>query len=334
MNYIAIFLVLLALFVQFYEGLFAQKNKSKHDEESIRKVLVEKREKLNISDEERQAFSFKEEPEVIAKSKYVPSQDMITIPINSPVPLSYKTKKEIYELRKKYVQNSIFADPNYEPSEAVFGQIIDNKPWVSMKLCQYESTHKSDIEGPSEESRFINNPALLVAPEYAFYGYPCEEKARRNNNNNETPISIKYYKNKNELVVTYKKLMFCNIPKVDTWFALKGLNARDLGYKYAYVDKSKSTFNFKFKEEYNASNHVVEFQDFIHLGGSCRHEGGCNNGSPNQPPLNFVYPCPKGEGKFVQNKIIYIKLWKERPSSPQQKADIVEKLVIRDSWTE
>ena len=233
------------------------------------------------------------------------------------------------------MRNSIFANPNYEPSESVFGQIVDNKPWVSMKLCKYDATGKADIEGPSEETRFINNPALLIAPEYAFYGHSCEDKALgKGGNRKEVPISITYDKNENEITVTYKHLVYC-IPKGwNAWFSLKGLNARDLGYKYVYIDKEKSTFNFYFKEKVNASNTVVELRDFIHLGGSCSHESGCNNGSPNQPPLNIVYPCVGENGKSVKDKIIYIKLWKEKPSSPQQKADIVEKLVIQKSWVE
>lgn len=43
------------------------------------------------------------------------------VTINKPVSLSYKTKKYVYDLRKEYVNNSIFRDNNYEPSDAVFG---------------------------------------------------------------------------------------------------------------------------------------------------------------------------------------------------------------------
>ena len=58
-------------------------------------------------------------------------ENIINVEINHPTPLSYKTKKEVYDLRKKYVKKSIFDIPNYEPSDEVFGGIEDNKPWIS-----------------------------------------------------------------------------------------------------------------------------------------------------------------------------------------------------------
>ena len=291
-----------------------------------------------VTDDERKAFSFAKQDFVDStvqehtlyqdQTPYQEQVNVIRIPFVYPSNLSYKTKKEIYEIRKKAVQNSIFRNPNYEPSEYVFGQIVDNKPWMSMKLCLNRSDGKADIEGPSEEARYINNPALLVAPEYAFFACYCEDFGKKNLTP-EIPLYLEYHSDKKEIVVVYKRLIYCNIPKVDTWFKFKGLNARDLGFKYMYVDKNKSTFAFKFKEDVNASNVVHEIQDFIHLGGACGQEGGCNNSSPEQPPLNFTNPCDSRYEDHSSEKVIYIKLWKERPKSPEDEADIVEKIVFK-----
>ena len=190
-----------------------------------------------------------------------------------------------------------------------------------MKQCLYERTNKSDIEGASEESRYINNPALLVGVEYAFYDYYCGERGSEEIPYS-TPINMYYGKEKNTIEITFVSLPYCT-QKGKTWYSLKGLNARDLGYKYAYIDKELSTFDIQFVEETNISNSIVEFQDFIHVGGSCGHESGCNNASPNQPSLNFYYSC-EDFTKYSKNKTIYIKLWKNMPNSPAEPADIIQ----------
>lgn len=312
MKYLPLILLIMAALLQFYsqEAIKIQKQETE---------LSEK-----IKREEKQVPINKNTQRETEQTQNV------TIPVNQPIPLSYKTKQEIYEIRKNAIRNSIFQSLNYEPSEEVFGQIEDNKPWVSMKECKYKATGLSDIEGPSEESRFIINPELLVAVGYAFYGYSCEEKETKKLKSS-IPSKIKYNKQKNEISVTYEGLPYCNSSNL-TWYSFLGLNARDLGYKYAYIDKSKSTLDIQFVEEQNIGNSIIEFQDFIHVGGSCSHKEGCNNASPNQPPLNFYYPCTEGNGEPIHGKRIYIKLWKERPQSPEQEADINEKIIFKTLW--
>lgn len=280
----------------------------------------------------------KNKAEPVEEQKNIPPEapKIVSIRVQKPVALSYKTKKEVYDIRKQYVSKLPFVDENYEPSEDVFGQIIDNKPWISIKSCRMSDSGKANIDGPSMESRYIVNPGLLVAAVYPFYSsYPCDHEKYKRNTEYEEPFAIRYDKEKNEVTVTYRNLIYCLRENSPEWFSLKALNARDLGYKYIYVDKERSTFNFYFKEKVNASNTVTEILDYIHLGSSCAHESGCNNGSPNQPPLNFIYPCchDKENAYYVKNRNIYIKLWKEKPSSPQQEADIVENIVFKDSWT-
>lgn len=165
MKYLPLILLIIAALIHFYA------------QESI-KIQKQEEERIKIKLEE---IKLKKEQALInAKAEQTTEETQnITIPVNSPIPLSYKTKEEVYQIRKNYVNNSIFQNSNYEPSEEVYGQIEDNKPWVSMKECQYESTGVSDVEGPSEESRFIINPPLLVGVNYAFYGYSCEKKTNK-----------------------------------------------------------------------------------------------------------------------------------------------------------
>ena len=254
----------------------------------------------------------------------------IKIPFKEPSNLNYKSKEEIYDIRKNAVDNSIFKNPNYYPSNEVFGQIESNKPWNSMRQCLYKETKTSDIIGPSEEDRYISNPELLVAIEYGFYGHYCEDRTSYELKYSK-PESIIYNKEENEIEIIYGGLPYCTIGE-NTWYSFKGLNANDLGYKYAYIDKEKSTFNLNFVESQNISNSIVEFQDFIHLGSSCGHTSGCNNASPDQPALNFFYPCTGEHKEILKDQTIYIKLWKTKPNSPQDKSDITEKIVIKKVW--
>lgn len=246
--------------------------------------------------------------------------------VNPLAYLSGKPKSAIYRLRKKYVAQSLFANPNYQPSEAVFGGIVDGKPWIDANPCSIDGSKRQGTNSFSEESRFITNPNMLVAIEYpfSFSNQPsnwCEDSI-----NQLIPQEINYSKEKNEIIVVYNQLPFM-APVGKSWFyVLNGLNARDLGYKYAYVDNSKSTYKPHYTDSTNISNSVVEFQNYIHLGGSCGYESGCNNGSPRQTYLEFQDNFT--EYKY-RNREIYIKLWKNRPASKNSPADITERIVLR-----
>ncbi len=245
----------------------------------------------------------------------------INIPVNAPVPSSYKTKAEVYNLRKNAVENSIFKNSDYEPSEAVFGQIEDGKPWISMNACEIDG--HSHTDGVSEESRFILNPTVLVAIICDFGKRYCEDGKPLIH---LMPISIKYLEPKKEIIVTYNKLNRYTLNN-NTYYQLNGLNARDFGYKYVYIDKEKTTYDLIFINEKNIGNEVVEFKNYIHAGGSCGISGGCNNGSPNQPMLNFENSHQWGT-PYKQYREIYIKLWKNMPKSPYDEADINERIII------
>ena len=141
------------------------------------------------------------------------------------------------------------------------------------------------------------------------------------------PKKITYNGLKKEISVTYERLPFVTNGN-HAFYTFNGLNARDLGYKYAYVDKKQSTYEPEFTESDNISNTVIEFRNYIHVGGSCKHSQGCNNGSPRQSYLEFKENL---SGNIDKESEIYIKLWKEMPSSPSAKPDIVEKIILEHS---
>lgn len=256
--------------------------------------------------------------------KYKDKQNT-NITVNYPVSLSYLAKEKIYAIRKRYVSQSIFENPNYEPSEFVFGQIESGKPWMRATICGRMEDGKYEINGVSEESRFINNPTVLVALEYPFSvtnpNYPDCDSVQAI----MLPKSISYNGKTNEITVVYR-----NLPVViqnNSFYQFNGINAKDFGYDYFYLDKSKSTYQPEFFSNDNPSERIMQFQNFLHLGSSCGHEGGCNNGSPRQPALEFTY---KSEKYTRQNVKLYLKLWKSPPPSPDAPADINEKIIIEN----
>ena len=92
---------------------------------------------------------------------------IVHVKVNEPIELNYKSKKEVYDIRKKYVKKSPFYYKGYEPSEFVFDGIEDGKPWISNKGCDNRDG-KSNLIGPSEEARFIVNPTALIMLDWPF----------------------------------------------------------------------------------------------------------------------------------------------------------------------
>ncbi len=239
--------------------------------------------------------------------------------INPTVSFNYLNKSDIYNIRKKYVKNSIFYTQDYEPSDEVFGQITDKKPWYGLKYYNCAGNTKGlneVIMGDSEESRFINNPnALIGLNQWAYtidksYDYKKEELCT-NTDYSKMLKNLIYKPETNTLIATFKR------PKGGT-FDLEGINARDFGYNYIYASKIE---NVEFLEKGNISKGVYKLQDFLHTGNSCGIQGGCNNCSPHQPYLDF-----KVEDNTKAK--INIKLWRKEPKTPFDTPDINYDIVL------
>ncbi|MBR2525099.1 hypothetical protein IKE67_01400, partial [bacterium] len=98
-------------------------------------------------------------------SKITPNEQMEKLVINPLSVYTGKTKDEILSIRKQFVKTSIFNTDNYEPSKNVFGQIADKKPWWGVDYISCSDPNLSvnvRKNGNSEESRFVNNPNVLV----------------------------------------------------------------------------------------------------------------------------------------------------------------------------
>lgn len=260
-----------------------------------------------------------EETQQITENKVQPVQvdHSINIPLNDLECYNFKTKEEIYNIRKKHVASSIFANPNYQPSEEVFGQIISNKPWRSLEveacLPPGDITDEDRIRGISEESRYINNPHILIGAEKGF--------VFTSNIHDFCKSPLRYflpyrttYDNITNTIIGYYKINPDYAPE-----SFNGKNARDLGYQYAFAYKYKG---LHFTEQTNIATAPYKFRDFIHLGGSCGAEGGCNNGSPHQPDLSFKIDSFPASVTF--------KLW---GNDTNKKPDIYYQMIFEEAET-
>ncbi len=254
--------------------------------------------------------------------------DTINIKVNQMECFSGKTKQEIYDIRKKYVAKSIFKSDNYEPSEEVFGQIEDGLPWRSIftEVCLFNPI--SETKGFSEESRFINNPILLLGLRNGSginVSDPINKDIKLDFCDGRVawifPDKITYSKNKKTITVYYNDLHI--LPTKFISYYIETINAQDFGYRYGKMIKNDA-ISFKNPND-NISTRIYEFQDFIHKGDSCGVEGGCNNCSPYiegyefSPLLNYFNK---------EKKTIEFKLWKTKPRNDDTEADMIYRIVF------
>lgn len=256
------------------------------------------------------------------------SENAEKLVINPLSNYTYKSVEEITNIRKKYVATSIFKNETYEPDISVFGQMQDKKAWwgIDHIIC-YDEKQDTNIrkEGLSEESRFINNPNMLLGvlvsqifERTSDLKSLCEDKALQ-----MIPTSITYDKKYRLITATYKatpNFMKQFGKKGHIKFLLTGLNARDFGYKYAYaIDTANIAFNPVFSIKGNSLDYgIVKFEDHIALGKACEVDGGCNNTTPYQPALEFIIMKLPAE--------ITISLWKHKPMYKNQPASMYYKI--------
>ena len=258
--------------------------------------------------------------------------DFKKLRINPTSEYSFLSKKEIFDIRKKYVEKSLFAKDNYEPSVREFGSIVDDKPWWGDIQClevDYQGDYSDRIVGDSLQSKQLNNPNVLVGFSAPYIPWNVEENEEycSSSYSRFIPYSLKYSEKSNLIVVEYFVPrsfldMRVNISNASKRFPiqLSGLNALDFGYKYVYASDIK---NVEMQDSSNNITHEIkEFVDYIHVGHSCKYEGGCNNISPTQYDKIFTVTGLPAE--------INLKLWKKLPRTKKQKADINYKIIINE----
>lgn len=243
-----------------------------------------------------------------------------------------ETQNSLLLRRKESVKKSVFNNNSYRPTDAVFGGIQDKTPWISLKnsICIDQKLDPSHVsKGPAALSRFIENPNVLIGimPPYVMNinenSLNCTREPLK-----FIPSQMTYDKNHNTVTAYYpmsyevmNQRVNKNRKSVPLYFTLTGLNARDLGYKFATVSDSDGVLFMN--NGANISSDVIEFKDFIHVGSACGIPDGCNNLSPYQPALDFYFISIPAE--------ITLKLWKDKPIAKFMPADFSYKIIFNIS---
>ncbi len=254
----------------------------------------------------------------------------IVISINRPTNLNFLSKAQVLAKRKQIVQQeSKLLSKEYLPDSDIFGHIEDNRPWWGMYGTYIWGTGQRSIEGPSEESRFLLNPFLLVGanPGTALIWKP--NKITDNDLKDPNfplcwlPNSLVWYPSQALAEVGYpvsnfnqelqhrrNQLRFNpDLVKLNL-FGLIAYNAWDFGFHYIYLDTAKSINIVNL----NNCTHPVLIKQLIHCGNSSKYPGGCNNMSPAMPEIDRF-----GFTALPARACVY--LWHNQPLSISQKPD-------------
>jgi hypothetical protein len=253
------------------------------------------------------------------KSVEAPGDSEISIPLHPPAEFDFKTKFEIYSIRRESVlQGKEFVPAGYTPSEAVFGQIQDNQPWWGLVGLSSYGISANSIAGASEESRFILNPLLLVGIDHswAYTKYNSSVPAVALY---PGPVMLYWDTSGKAARVVYNVASFWSAytqyypDRHDEYhqFTLIAYNARDLGCSYISI----AADDLKNVDLLVAPGTIHKIKQFIHSGGSCGYPGGCNNMSPFQREMEIVVRQLPAR--------IRLKLWRSIPTASHNAPDMV-----------
>lgn len=236
------------------------------------------------------ARAYEESSNRLALGQEAKVKDYLALTINPPTDINFKSKQEVLAWRGQYVmQHPELLLYQYSPAKAVFEAIEDGKPWWGMKGQMFFGPGMRAIEGASEETRFLNNPYLLVQANMVM---------------DEFPYSLSYFRNKEELAntamplecppqsayiyplqrveqINYDVSAFINNTSEATHagaklnnakFDLVAYNAKDMGFNWLSVSKHSTNVD--------KTTGPINIDQYIHCGGTCGYPGGCNNMSP------------------------------------------------------
>ena len=227
----------------------------------------------------------------------------LDIPVQMPIELNFRTKADVLELRKRYVEltPNLVAAP-YQPSESVFGAIEDGKPWWGLRGQSVWGPGPRSSEGPAEESRFILNPFLLAGANPAIVEIWDEDKV--------TEEDLQRSDFNQDLNNWRAKL---KTDKIIPAFGVAAYNAVDFNLNYVYVDTAKS---IHIENVNKPPQEAVKIAHYLHCGGTCQIPGGCNNMSPEMKEIDRIkYTALPARA--------WVSLWRAKPSNVNVKPDMV-----------
>lgn len=237
--------------------------------------------------------------------------EALDIAINAPAELDFLTRDAVLQMRGTAVKQYLaLLAAAYMPRSAVFGQIEDLKPWWGIEGQFFHGGGIRSIDGPSEESRFILNPYLLVAAEFNDWWIKDLSESRIAGFPLICPPQQLTWKPRDAYAeVSYDAACIRRRQKPE--LSLIAYNARDFGFDYIHVSYADSQNVSKA----NAPLAAYANPQFIHRGGSCGYPGGCNNMSPVTPDIDDIHL------DALPAKVM-VWLWREKPQSVAQVPDM------------
>ena len=258
-------------------------------------------------------------------------QTGVSLAINSASEYDFHSRSEIENLRRNCAnQHPELLLYQYTPMPAIFSQIEDGKPWWGLDGQLFFDSGDKSIDGLSEESRFVNNPFMLVCANMVLDGYQYESSKFPSKEDfalsgiplDCTASQVAIYPRESREEITYNVTNFLqasakivDLPKQlgSAPFDVVAYNARDFGYNYLAVSP-------RFSQNINkTSDRPIEIAQYIHCGSSCGYNGGCNNMSPYIEGLHGL-----SLKKLPAQACVY--LWRSRPTSVEQTPDFIVQL--------
>jgi hypothetical protein len=238
--------------------------------------------------------------------------------IAPPAEYDFLRREEIVGRRVARVESepalfAAFGGRRYHPSSDVFRRLESGKPWWGLVGLAFQGNGTRSIDGDTGESRFVENPYLLVGAHEVWANIVPDKT-------NAHPVYprpqlLAFDAAGRRGFVRYDVTSFYREgerfgyrePR-DRSLSLTGYNAADLGLPFFYFDAGESK-NVRFK----IADVFVERQ-VLGVGPSCGYPGGCNNQIALAPEMDIAI-----DGLPAR---VVVRLWRTRPDSPAAQPDV------------
>ena len=209
----------------------------------------------------------------------------VSVPLHEPIELDGWTRDQVWAHRSEQValHPELHTTP-YNVSRKILGAVEGGLPWWGIEGQFCRGPGPEAHAGPSEESRLVSNPYLLVGLLESWAtsgrGQDCVPVWPR-------PVSLVHGASQAEVVYDlshFAQRKRATGLKVRRTLQLAALNARDWGFTHLSILAAQGVGPSRNSKLFDGP---VLLRAYIHRGMSCGMEGGCNNGSPREPDLYF-----------------------------------------------
>jgi hypothetical protein len=231
----------------------------------------------------------------------------------------FASREQVLGPRSGYVRAEsalfgAFGGVEYEPSQQVFGNVTSGRPWWGLVGLAFFGPGARSIEGDSAQSRYIENPYLLVGVEETWAHvvstgteapHPVSPRALYLGFDDSGRRGWARF----DVRAFFDEGARLDYPEAkERTVRLCAYNASDLGLRLLAFDADGS------QNVERLTTGIIVDPEFIHVGSSCGYQGGCNNKSPSFGA--YVISVPSLPARLA------VKLWRASPSSAAAQPDV------------